>query len=99
MLRLYLDTSVLSALLDERAPDRQAQRRDSWARRAEFEVATCELTAAELSATPDQNRREELLRLLAELTVHAVTPEMRSLAGRYVAAGLPLIEIVAPPEV
>ncbi|MBI5479033.1 MAG: hypothetical protein HY906_09265, partial [Deltaproteobacteria bacterium] len=46
MLRLYLDTSVLSALLDERAPDRQAQRRDSWARRAEFEVATCELTAA-----------------------------------------------------
>lgn len=36
--RVYLDTSVLSALGDVRAPDRQALTREFFARIAEFEA-------------------------------------------------------------
>jgi hypothetical protein len=88
MLRIYCDGSVLSALFDDRAPDRRAQTREFWARRGEFELSTCELTREELSATPDHRKRDQLLRLVAGPNVHAVTSEMRALAGRYVAAGV-----------
>ena len=69
-LRIYLDTSVFSALYDERAPERRGQTEEFWERREQFEVATSELNLArqELEQTPDPVRRADLRHLLEGVT-------------------------------
>lgn len=86
-LRIYLDTSVFSAVYDERAPDRRAETEEFWRRRDQFELATSELAREELERTPDPGRRTNLRQLLNGITVHPVSTEMKTLAARYVDAG------------
>lgn len=86
--RIYLDTSVLSALGDVRTPDRQALTGEFFARLDGFEASTSEFTRTEIGDTRDSRRRDEMLSLLEVLTIHAVTTEARELAGRYLTAGI-----------
>ena len=86
-LRIYFDTSVLSALHDDRVADRQALTLEFWARRSTYALATSELTRAELAATPDDARRSVLLGALAGFTIHPVNDAMHALARRYLDAG------------
>ncbi|PYV29607.1 MAG: hypothetical protein DMG22_22565 [Acidobacteria bacterium] len=85
-LRLYLDTSVFSAYYDEGVTDRKSQTEQFWARRAEFELSTSALAVQELEQTSERERRAELMALVEGLTIHAITPEMKALASRYVRA-------------
>ncbi len=84
-LRVYLDTSVLSAYYDDRAPDRQAQTEEFWKRLGDFETATSELTREEIGQTSDSSRRRLLLKLLDELTIYPITEEMKDLGRQYIA--------------
>jgi predicted nucleic acid-binding protein len=86
-LRVYLDTSVFSALYDDRATDRRGETEEFWRRRSQFEIATSELAREELEETPDPARRTLLRQLLDGITVHAISPEMRKLAANYLEAG------------
>jgi len=86
-LRVYLDTSVFSACCDERVPDRQAGTREFWERFGEFEVTTSELAVEELRQADDEALRARFQGLLANVTVHPMTKEIRDLARCYVAAG------------
>ena len=86
-LQVYLDTSVFSALYDDRVTERRHETEEFWGRRAQFEIATSELAREELEQTPDPARRRELRQLLDEVTVHAISTEMRNLAANYVQAG------------
>lgn len=88
MTRVYLDTSVFSALLDKRTPERQRATEGFWARRAEFELATSQLAREELSQAPDPSRRRRLLSLLKGFAIHEVSRQMRDLATRYVDEGV-----------
>ncbi len=81
--RIYLDTSVLSALGDSRAPDRQALTREFFARLAEFDACTSDLAREEILSTRDTRRRNEILPLLDSLAVHPVTQAARDLARKY----------------
>jgi predicted nucleic acid-binding protein len=87
-LRVYLDTSVLSAYYDDRAPDRQAQTEEFWKRLGDFETATSELTREEIGQTSDSSRRRLLLKLLDELTIYPITEEMKDLGRQYIASGV-----------
>lgn len=87
-LRVYLDTSVFSAHLDERVPDRRERTVEFWDRREEFDLSTSEIAREELSYTPDQERRERLSRLLSHTRIIEKTQEMTDFADRYVAAGV-----------
>ena len=84
--RVYLDTSVLSALGDIRWPDRQSLTREFFGRITEFDVATSEVTRIEIEGTRDLKRRAEMLLLLDRLRVIALTPEAHQLSDRYLAA-------------
>ena len=86
--RIYLDTSVLSALGDVRAPDRQALTREFWNRLTDFEASTSEVTRTEVLNTRNPVRRAEMLTLLDSLSVHVLTPDARALADEYLAAGI-----------
>jgi predicted nucleic acid-binding protein len=87
-LRLYLDTSVLSAYFDERAPERMAETRGFWAGMMEFDVAASKIVREEIERTPDIGRRTAMLSLLAQTREIGVTREARELARRYTERGL-----------
>lgn len=83
-LRVYLDTSVVSAAEDVRTPERQAQTLLFLARASEFDFATSDLTRQELEATADPQRRDRLLARITPIASVRITAEMRSLAREYV---------------
>lgn len=83
-LRVYLDTTVVSAAEDVRTPERQEQTLAFFSRAAEFELATSDLTRQELAATPDAQRRGRLLARIATMACVQVTSEMHALAKEYV---------------
>ena len=86
-LRVYLDTSVFSALYDDRVNERRGETEEFWGRKGQWEMATSELAREELEQTTDPARRTNLRLLLDEVTVHAISTEMRKLAANYVSAG------------
>lgn len=86
--RIYLDTSVLSALHDVRAPERRLQTEGFWAALGAYEASTSELTRLEINDTPDRELRDRMLNSLSALSVFPITAAMRSLAGAYIAAGI-----------
>lgn len=86
--RIYLDTSIISALHDQLAPERQRQTRSFWSSLGEFEVSTSELTRGEINRTPDEVRRGQLLGSLAQISMLSLTSEMHTLASRYIEEGI-----------
>ncbi|MBI5091622.1 MAG: PIN domain-containing protein [Candidatus Hydrogenedentes bacterium] len=85
--RVYVDTSVLSALYDARQPDRQFLTREFWERREQFELGSSRLCEDELRHATDEQLRNNVLQLLQELSLVDVSDEARLLAQSYVARG------------
>jgi predicted nucleic acid-binding protein len=87
-LRIYLDTSVISALHDSRDTVRQQETVEFWKRLGEFEVAVSELTQQELAQVADPGLRDSFRADLQGVSLHYITDEMRDLARRYAVAGV-----------
>ena len=87
-LRVYLDTSIISACYDSRVPDRQVATEEFWARLREFEVTTSELTVQELEQSNDASLRAKFKDRLSDLEICPITQEMKDLAHEYVNAGI-----------
>lgn len=87
-LRVYLDTSVLSAYCDDRTPDRMAYTREFWSTICQYDVAVSELVCEEIERTSDASRRAAMEELLSQLCEIEITDDARELAGRYVDLGL-----------
>jgi len=51
-MKVYLDTSVISALFDERTPERQNLTKAAWDILDNYDVCVSELVVDELSAAP-----------------------------------------------
>ncbi len=83
-LRVYLDTSVVSAYVDERLPERRRATLAFWERLAEYEVSVSELTVVEIKATGDTGLRGEMERMVRSFSVLPITEEARGLAQEYV---------------
>jgi len=86
-LRLYLDTSVFSACIDDRAPDRRALTEEFWKTLPDYDYSTSELAVEELRQTADPQLRAKMESMLAGFQIILVTDEMRSLANQYILAG------------
>jgi predicted nucleic acid-binding protein len=87
-LRLYLDTSVISAYQDDRLPERRQATREFWGRLAEYDVTISELTVTEVEATASADLRARLLDLIRSFTVLPVGDDARRLAQEYVRRGV-----------
>jgi hypothetical protein len=86
-LRIYLDTSVISACVDTREVMRQQLTSEFWRRLPSYQPCISPLVVEEIRSTVDPVRRDEMLFLARPLTVIEWQPEMEELSGRYVAAG------------
>jgi predicted nucleic acid-binding protein len=57
-IKLYLDTSVISALFDKRTPERMAYTSAAWDTFGDFDVFLSELVISELERTPTEIKTE-----------------------------------------
>ena len=89
MQRLYLDTTVPSAYIDARAPDRQRLTEEFWHDRLpSYEPMISALVIAEIRDTPDSDKRRRLEALVQSFAVLPVTAEAEDLADEYVDRGV-----------
>lgn len=88
MQRLYLDTTVPSAYIDARAPDRQRLTVEFWQDRLpSYEPVISALVIGEIRHTPDADRRRRLESLVEAFPALPVTLEAEGLADEYVRRG------------
>ncbi len=83
-LRVYLDTSVLSAILDPREPSRQHLTQAFWTRRGSFDAVISALVIDEIERTKDRDRAVEMRTLASMLPILPQHPEADTLAREYI---------------
>ena len=86
-LRVYLDTSVISALFDERNPERKSLTEAFFKKTESFEVFISEITVAEFERTPDMELRNKMNKTVAEFSLLSLTDEVEWIAGEYIRHG------------
>jgi len=85
-MRLYLDTSVLSALYDNRSPERRRLTEEFFAVIDQHDAFVSELTLAEIDLTPDDTLRSQLKeRSRSLILLSGMEQEATELARDYVA--------------
>jgi predicted nucleic acid-binding protein len=85
--RLYLDTSVISALFDQRNPERRSLTQAFLKESSSFEVLISDVTVAEIERTPDSKLRGKMRSVISGLAVVSSTDDVEWLAKKYVDAG------------
>lgn len=86
-LKVYLDTSVFSAYLDDTNPERMNLTRDFWKHLKGFDVNISEQVLAEIAATPDAKRKQNLENLTKGLIVLSLTSDAEELSLEYLGHG------------
>jgi predicted nucleic acid-binding protein len=86
-MKIYLDTSVLSAMFDTRNPERLEITKEFFAGRATDRLVVSELTLAEVAATPNEEMRAAMSKVADRCEAVSVTPDADRLATRYIEAG------------
>ncbi|HDH04394.1 MAG TPA: PIN domain-containing protein [Nitrospirae bacterium] len=88
-LKLYLDTSVPNAYVDDKNPVRQGVTKDFWARLDRYNIFTSELVVEEIEATGNINKKNQLLDLIKGFEKLSIKgKETEALAEEYVKRGI-----------
>ena len=85
--KIYLDTSVISALFDSRTPERMELTKASWETINNYNVYISELVVDELRAAPVE-KRKQFMDTISKYTVLNITKEAENLANDYINEGI-----------
>lgn len=85
--KIYLDTSVISALFDDKNPVRKGLTRDFFRGRKNINLYISEITVAEIEKTPLLSLRENMKKVATGLWVLPVTDAVETLAREYLHQG------------
>jgi predicted nucleic acid-binding protein len=83
-MRVYLDTSVISALFDERNPERKSLTETFFKEIGNFETFVSEITVAEIERTPDTELRSKMKDAVLQFSVLSLTDDVEWLANLYI---------------
>ncbi len=86
-LKIYLDTSVYSALYDERDLNRQKQTKEFWENIKNYELYYSDINLEEINAVTDQNLRNKLKIALNNGKEIKISSEVRQLSKIYITEG------------
>ena len=86
-IRVYLDTSVISALFDERNPERKSLTKIFFNGIEEFEPYISDITVAEIERTPDMNLRNKMENTISHFSVLFSTEDVEWLSKEYIQYG------------
>jgi len=84
---VYLDTSVISALFDERNPERKSVTEAFFAETGNFETFISEITVAEIERTPDMELRSKMKDAVSRFSVLSLTDDVEWVAHEYIRHG------------
>ncbi len=87
MIKLYLDTSVISALFDTRNPERQNLTKSFFYEMKNFKIFISVITLAEVERTPDLELREKMEDTLMGHNVLSLSDDIKKLAEKYIMHG------------
>jgi predicted nucleic acid-binding protein len=83
-IKIYLDTSVISALFDDRNPDRRQLTEDFFSTIDTFDPYISSITVAEIDNTPDEELKENMRERVKKLAVLKTSSEIDVLAQQYI---------------
>ena len=86
-MKIYLDTSVISALFDDRNPERKALTQEFFSQMIVYSLFISELTIAEIERTPDHKLRQKMREVIEDFSVLEITKSTAELAEEYVKYG------------
>lgn len=86
-MRVYLDTSVISALFDERNPERKSLTEAFFKEIGNFEPFISEITVAEGDRTTDPELKNKMRGAIKQFSVFPLTNEVEWLANQYIRYG------------
>ena len=86
-MKMYLDTSVISALFDDRNPERQVLTEEFFSRIDIYDVYISELTIAEIESTPDQSLKNKMKQIIKDFSVLEINESVEELAKECVNYG------------
>jgi len=81
--KIYLDTSVISAVFDERNPERKILTQNFFKSKEEFELFISEITIAEIEKTPDKKLKKKMKDFIEEIALIPLLEEVEWLASEY----------------
>jgi len=79
----YLDTTIISALFDNRTPERMFQTQQFWERIDEYNVFVSELVIDEIKGA-SQPLQDEMLKKISNFTLLPITDDVQNLAKEYI---------------
>jgi len=85
--RGYVDTSVISALFDERNPERRKLTEVFFIKVTDIELFVSEMTIAEIDRTPDAVLRQRMRDKIARFPSLTITDAVENLASEYILHG------------
>ena len=86
-LKVYLDTSVISALFDERNPERKSLTESFFEEIENFETYISDITIAEIEKTPDEEIKNNMKEKITQFSVLTISDEIEELAKEIVRRG------------
>jgi len=86
-MRVYLDTSVISALFDDRNPERKSLTEAFFREMKNFEILISEITVAEIERIPDSQLRGKMKEAVAGFSVLSLTDDVEGIASEYIRHG------------
>jgi predicted nucleic acid-binding protein len=86
-MKIYLDTSVISALFDERNVERKLLTEEFFSKIWAYNVYISELTIAEIERTPDQTLSNKMRQAIRDFVILEIDESVEELAKEYVKYG------------
>ncbi len=86
-LKLYLDTSVLSALFDERNPERKSLTESFFSELKDFEIFISDITLAEIDNTPDEELKTKMKEKITNFSILTSSNEIEELVKDIIQKG------------
>lgn len=86
-MKIYLDTSVISALFDNSNPERKSLTKDFFRQIKNLEVYVSEITILEVDRTPDKELRKRMKKVISDYFPLTFSNEVEKLAEKYIHYG------------
>ncbi len=86
-LKIYLDTSVISALFDTKSPEMMRWTEEFWKIIDKYEGYISDVVIAEIQETPDAKLKEQMSEVIKSLTRLEMDEDAEILSGEYVRYG------------
>jgi predicted nucleic acid-binding protein len=83
-LKIFLDTSVYSAIFDSRDPNRQKLTQDFWDTIGNYDLYYSEIITEEINAVSDENLKERMNDLLKNGKTVRISTEVKKITQCYI---------------